>query len=72
MNPDAFEDVNIPKPCPRCAELEKALVMAEEAIQLIYSWAANWDSEFMNDPEWRDDDYPKIQATLAKVKEVKG
>ena len=58
--------------CPRCAELEKALVMAEEAIQLIYSWAANWDSEFMNDPDWRNMDYLEIQAALTKIKEVKG
>jgi hypothetical protein len=38
-----------------------------EALQLIYSWANNWDSEFMNDPEWREADYPKIQAAIAKA-----
>ena len=39
-----------------------------EALQLIYTWANNWDSEFMNDPEWRESDYPMIQAAIAKAK----
>ena len=39
-----------------------------EALQLIYTWANNWDSEFMNDPEWRESDYQKIQAAIAKAK----
>ena len=37
-------------------------------LNLIYSWANNWDSEFMNDPDWIDTDYPRIQAAIAKVK----
>lgn len=37
-------------------------------LNLIYSWANNWDSEFMNDPEWEDTDYPRIQAAIDKVR----
>ena len=36
-----------------------------EAINLIYSWANNWDSEFMNDPDWQEKDYPLIQSILS-------
>ena len=36
-------------------------------LNLIYSWANNWDSEFMNDPDWKNTDYPRIQAAIAKV-----
>jgi len=39
-----------------------------EAVELIYSWAHNWDSEFMNDQEWTNQDYPKIQAIVANAK----
>ena len=37
-------------------------------LDLIYSWANNWDSEFMNDPDWINTDYPHIQAAIAKVR----
>lgn len=37
-------------------------------LNLIYSWANNWDSEFMNDPDWKNTDYPRIQAAIAKVR----
>lgn len=37
-------------------------------LNLIYSWANNWDSEFMNDPDWKNIDYPRIQAAIAKVR----
>ena len=36
----------------------------KEATNLIYSWANNWDSEFMNDPDWLEQDYPFIQSTI--------
>ncbi len=36
----------------------------KEATNLIYSWANNWDSEFMNDPDWLEQDYPIIQSTI--------
>ena len=39
-----------------------------EAVESIYSWAHNWDSEFMNDPEWTNHDFPKIQAIVANAK----
>ena len=47
-------------------ESERDELMA--CLNLIYSWANNWDSEFMNDPDWKNTDYPRIQATIAKVK----
>lgn len=47
-------------------ESERDELMA--CLNLIYSWAYNWDSEFMNDPDWQDEDYPRIQAALAKVR----
>ena len=37
----------------------------KEAINLIYSWANNWESEFMNDPDWQEQDYPFIQSTIS-------
>ena len=37
----------------------------KEAINLIYSWANNWESEFMNDPDWKEQDYPFIQSTIS-------
>ena len=37
-------------------------------LNLIYSWANNWDSEFMNDPDWINTDYPRIQAAVDKVR----
>lgn len=48
-------------------EAERDELMA--CLNLIYSWANNWDSEFMNDPDWINTDYPRIQAALAKVRE---
>ena len=39
------------------------------ALNLLYSWAYNWDSEFMNDPDWIKGDYPKIQEAIAYTKE---
>jgi hypothetical protein len=39
-----------------------------EALELLYRWANNWDSEFMNDPEWKNKDYPAIQTLVASVK----
>lgn len=50
-------------------QLEKQRDELLAAIELIYSWANNWDSEFMNDPEWTDKDYPHIQSVIASAKE---
>jgi len=47
-------------------ESERDELMA--CLNLIYSWANNWDSEFMNDPDWINTDYPRIQAAIAKLK----
>lgn len=47
-------------------EAERDELMA--CLNLIYSWANNWDSEFMNDPDWINTDYPRIQAAIAKLK----
>jgi len=41
------------------------------AIERMYEWANDWDSEFMNDPDWKNDDYPTIQGIVAAVKESK-
>lgn len=51
-----------------CDALEKQRNELLAALECIYSWAHNWDSEFMNDPEWRDKDHPWIQSVVAKVK----
>ena len=40
-----------------------------DALELLYSWANNWDSEFMNDPDWKNRDLLQIQEALTKVKE---
>ena len=37
-------------------------------LELLYSWANNWDSEFMNDPDWKNRDFPRIQSAVASVK----
>jgi hypothetical protein len=50
------------------AEIEKQRDELLAALELIYSWARNWDSEFMNDPEWKDIDEPRIKALVAQVK----
>ena len=48
-------------------EAERDELMA--CLNLIYySWANNWDSEFMNDPDWKTTDYPRIKAAIAKLK----
>ena len=52
----------------RIEELERERDELLACLNLIYSWAYNWDSEFMNDPDWIDIDYPRIQAAIAKLK----
>ena len=52
----------------KVAELESERDELLACLNLIYSWANNWDSEFMNDPDWIDTDYPRIQAAIAKLK----
>jgi len=49
--------------------IEKNARIAElrEAFDLIYSWANNWDSEFMNDPDWKNVDFPKIQDIVTRT-----
>lgn len=58
--------------CVDHAEIQQTLLAERDellaCLNLIYSWANNWDSEFMNDPDWIDTDYPRIQATIAKLK----
>ena len=48
------------------AERQRDELMA--CLNLIYSWANNWDSEFMNDPEWINKDGPRIKAAISKPK----
>lgn len=38
------------------------------ALNLLYSWAYNWDSEFMNDPGWIHQDVHIIKAAIANSK----
>lgn len=38
------------------------------AVDRIYTWANNWDSEFMNDHDWKNDDFPRIQRVVEKAK----
>ncbi len=52
----------------RVAELESERDELLACPNLIYSWANNWDSEFMNDPDWKNTDYPRIQAAISKVR----
>ena len=52
----------------KVAELKSERDELLACLNLIYSWANNWDSEFMNDPDWIDIDYPRIQAAIAKLK----
>jgi CHASE1-domain containing sensor protein len=34
------------------------------ALNLLWSWANNWDSEFLNDPDWKNRDFEVIQQAL--------
>lgn len=52
----------------RIEQLESERDELLACLNLIYSWANNWDSEFMNDPDWKNTDYPRIQAAIAKVR----
>ncbi len=52
----------------KLTEAERQIDELMACLNLIYSWANNWDSEFMNDPDWINTDYPRIQAAIAKVK----
>ena len=52
----------------RIEQLESERDELLACLNLIYSWANNWDSEFMNDPDWINTDYPRIQAAIAKVR----
>lgn len=52
----------------KLTEAERQLDELMACLNLIYSWANSWDSEFMNDPDWINTDYPRIQAAIAKVK----
>jgi len=52
----------------KLTEAERQLDELMACLNLIYSWANNWDSEFMNDPDWINTDYPRFQAAIAKVK----
>ena len=46
------------------ADRDALIAELQKAVNLIYSWARNWDSEFMNDPEWKDRDFPSIQLAM--------
>lgn len=46
-------------------QLRDQVKMLRDCIQLLYSWANNWDSEFMNDPDWKNRDVLIIQEALA-------
>ena len=52
----------------RIEQLEKERDELLACLNLIYSWANNWDSEFMNDPEWINKDGPRIKAAISKPK----
>ena len=52
----------------RIEQLESERDELLACLNLIYSWANNWDSEFMNDPDWINTDYPRIQAAISKPK----
>ena len=52
----------------RIEQLEAERDELTACLNLIYSWSNNWDSEFMNDPDWINTDYPRIHAAIAKVK----
>ena len=52
----------------RIEQLESERDELLACLNLIYSWANNWDSEFMNDPDWINKDGPLIKAAIAKVR----
>jgi len=47
------------------AQQAEAIRLKDAAIKLLYSWANNCDSEFMNDHDWKNSDYPTIQKALS-------
>lgn len=56
---------------PIAAEFYRALKAEREKVEelqsglnLLFSWADNWDSPFMEDDEWVETDGPKIRALL--------
>lgn len=48
----------------RLAESQAREKMTRDAIILLYSWANNWGSEFMNDSEWLNQDYEVISKAI--------
>lgn len=48
----------------KIAEITKQRDELKAALHLLYSWANNWDSEFMNDPDWKNKDVLIIQEAL--------
>ena len=51
-------------------DLEAALRHCIDAICCVKSWAKNWDSVFMNDPDWKSVDGPMVESALTKAKKV--
>lgn len=49
-------------------ELRKQHAELLVALNLLYSWAHNWDSEFMNDPDWKNRDLLIVKEAIASVK----
>jgi len=39
-----------------------------KALELLFSWVKNWDSPFMDDPEWPEDE----KTIIAAIKKAKG
>ena len=50
-------------PCKGYQELKAENDQLRDALKTLYEWADNWDSPFMEDDEWPEDE-AKIKAAL--------
>ena len=66
---DYLEKYGLPDFAQKISDLTEQRDKLLDALNLLYSWANNGDSEFMNDPDWINGDYPKIQEAIAYTKE---
>ena len=66
---DGYQDTQIAKLTEQVDALAAQNVTLRESLVRLYEWAYNWDSEFMNDPEWIQTDRQKIKdaATLPNI-----
>ena len=54
---------DLDRKCAAANDLADEIERLRAALKLLYEWAKNWDSPFMEDDEWPEDE-AKIKAAL--------